>query len=229
MDHTLLYTNKTDPWSSHSYIIRIIQKYQSGIRILDVGTAGGTIGRACIGKEFILHGIESEVKWAVHAQPFYEELLISTIEKAPDEFISNHDIVICADILEHLVDPQFTLQRIVSLQNFQTLYIISVPNVANIWIRLNLLFGNFSYTDRGILDRTHLRFFTKKTFWHMLTSSGLKVESLYTTPIPLNLVHPWFEKNVVGRTMHGFLMFLTHLWPTLFGYQFVVTARSIHE
>jgi hypothetical protein len=91
-------------------------------------------------------------------------------------------------------------------------------------VRINLLAGRFDYTDRGILDRTHLHFFTRRTFKAMLLSVGLVVAELRATPIPLNLVHPVFEQTPAGRSFHKGLAGCTTALPTLLGYQFVAKA-----
>jgi 2-polyprenyl-3-methyl-5-hydroxy-6-metoxy-1,4-benzoquinol methylase len=180
----------------------------------------------CAGKGFILHGIEPGAEWINLARPYYDALLCSTLEQAPDRFLSGYDVVVCADIIEHLAHPQAALRRLLALQPEGCRFIISVPNVANIWVRLNLLFGRFDYTDRGILDRTHLRFFTRHTFVALLEAVGLQMTDLDVTPIPLNLVHPWFQRTAGGRFAHQQLDRLTHRCPTLLGYQFVAQAMK---
>ncbi len=129
------------------------------------------------------------------------------------------------DILEHLPDPDTVLKRLVECQPSNALFIISVPNIANLWVRLNLLMGKFDYTDRGILDRTHLHFFTRRTLVNMIQNSGLEILSIQATPIPLELVSRFFV-TLPGRFIHAVLARFTHWLPTLLGYQFVVQARK---
>ncbi|MBV5337477.1 MAG: hypothetical protein J0653_05890, partial [Deltaproteobacteria bacterium] len=95
----------------------------------------------------------------------------------------------------------------------------------NLWARLNLLFGNFDYTDRGILDRTHLRFFTRKTLMSMIKNTGLEIVSVQVTPIPLELVSSFFV-TPPGKIFHAAFAGLTSFLPTLLGYQFIVEARK---
>ena len=141
------------------------------------------------------------------------------------EQIGGFDIVILADILEHLVDPATILQYLVNYQQKNTRFLISVPNIANLWVRLNLLLGKFDYADRGIMDRTHLRFFTRKSFSELLTEAGLTIEVEKATPVPLNLVHPFFAESALGQKLHHLLAVITNWIPTVLGYQFVVKAR----
>lgn len=220
------YQDKPDPWSSHSVIAAQLEYFPKGTRILDIGTASGTIGRICNGKDFILHGIEPVVEWAKVSRPYYAELLTQELQQTPDSFLTGQDVVICADVLEHMPDPDLQLKRLVTLQSEGSRFIISIPNNANLWIRLNLLFGNFDYTDRGILDKTHLRFFTQRTAKQMIVASGLKVLKIIPTPIPLPLVHPFFKDSALGIGLHRLLANLTKILPRLLGYQFVFIATK---
>ena len=113
------------------------------------------------------------------------------------------------------------------LQNKKTVYFISVPNIANIYIRINLLFGRFSYSERGILDKTHLRFFTLSTLKEFISDASLVITNIQATPIPLNMLHPGFNNHPFGRKIFYLLAKITHLAPTLLGYQFVVSATRI--
>lgn len=221
-----LYVDKLDPWSSHSLIKASLNSYPPRTRILDIGTATGPLGKMCSHLGFIWRGIEPNPEWAKIARSYYDDILCSTLENAPTNFLRNNDVVICADVLEHMAYPERELSRLVSLQKDKTTFLISVPNIANLWVRINLLFGKFDYTECGILDNTHLRFFTRHTLLDMLLSSGLRVKMLNATPIPLNLINPIFEYSAWGRFFHRSVTWLTTIFPTLLGYQFVVKAKK---
>lgn len=227
----LPYVDKEDPWSSHAIVARWLRRLPEKSVILDIGTASGTMGRLCNGLGFIRKGIEPNIAWAEMARPYYEDFSITSIEDTGNEFIQRADAVILADVLEHLPDPETTLNRVVSLQQPECLILISVPNVANIWVRINLLFGRFEYSDRGILDRTHLRFFTRSSFRRLLDRCNLDTKQFQPTSIPLNMIHPFFRVNPIGRYLHHALAAVTQLFPSLLGYQFVVLAvkRAIGE
>ena len=219
-----IYEDKLDPWSSHSVIAELLSKFPAGTRILDIGTASGTIGRICQGKGFIMHGIEPMAEWANESQTYYDEIVVCDLAHTKDEYLASHHVVICADVLEHMADSEIQLTRLVRLQFPGTLFILSLPNIANIWVRINLLLGKFDYSDRGILDRTHLRFFTRLTAIKMVNSSGLQIERVIPTPIPLNLISPFFS-TTIGKLLHSALARLTRAFPTLLGYQFIMTAK----
>ena len=225
----LLYIEKQDPWSSHSIIQKWLNRFPPGTKVLDIGTATGLLGKRCEGFGFLLKGIEPVQKWAEEAKPYYDKILCTSLEQAPDEFLSTQDVVILADVLEHTSSPEKILTHLVALQKPGTQIFISIPNVANIWIRVNLLFGKFNYADNGILDRTHLRFFTKFTFLELLHSSGLNIVELRFTPIPLNRVTPFFQNNPSGRFIHRALNFFARMLPELFAYQFVARTELTHK
>src|SRR5205823_7166679 len=112
------------------------------------------------------------------------------------------DAIVCADVLEHLRDPAAALAAVRHALAPDGEVVISIPNVAHLWVRLSLLAGRFDYAERGILDRTHLRFFTRRTLLALLARAGLAVDELRVTPVPLPLVVP--------RRLHGGWLRATH-------------------
>jgi 2-polyprenyl-3-methyl-5-hydroxy-6-metoxy-1,4-benzoquinol methylase len=89
------------------------------------------------------------------------------------------DLILCLDVLEHLVDPWNTMHRLNGLLKPGGKWIISVPNIQNYRAVFSLLFlGKFQYTDAGILDRTHLRFFTRRTLCEMVSGTGTVINSV---------------------------------------------------
>ena len=225
MTSALPYLDKPSRWSSHSLLAGYLKKLPSESRVLDIGTASGTLARMCQERSLKLFGVEPNPDWARIALPLYEEIFVGSIQDLEEECLAGYDVVVLGDVLEHLSRPDVVLQRLVTLQSPGSTFMISVPNIANLWVRLHLLMGNFDYAERGILDRTHLRFFTRKTLLAMLNLTGLELKSIQVTPIPLELVSRFFL-STPGRWMHAALAQLTSLLPTLLGYQFVVTARK---
>ncbi len=219
------YQDKPSMWSSHSQIATCIALLPQNSRILDVGTASGMLARRSENKSLRFFGIEAVPEWAEIAKPFYENLWVCSFELAPEEALQGYDAVVLGDVLEHMPAPASSLKKLVNLQPAGCRFLISVPNIANLWVRLNLLMGNFDYTDRGILDQTHLRFFTRKTLIAMVKKAGLEIISIKVTPIPLELVSPFFTSRL-GSALHSFFAGLTSLMPTLLGYQFIVEAKK---
>jgi 2-polyprenyl-3-methyl-5-hydroxy-6-metoxy-1,4-benzoquinol methylase len=221
------YLVKPSRWSSHSRIVARLNVLPAHNKVLDVGTATGILARMCQNKPLRFFGVESNATWAQIAAPFYEKIWVQSIEDMDEEFLKGYNAIILADVLEHLSEPEDVLQKLVNLQPAESVFIISVPNIANLWVRLNLFFGYFDYTERGILDRAHLRFFTRKTLLAMVKNVGLEIVSIQVTPIPLELISIIFT-NAPGKAFHAALAWLTYLLPTLLGYQFILEAKK-HE
>jgi hypothetical protein len=99
-----------------------------------------------------------------------------------------------------------------------------VPNVANLYVRLNLLFGRFPYADRGILDRTHKTFFTVRSLLDMARAAGFQVERWTVSTIPLRLAWPSLPRPLLAAA-ELLLERATRLLPRLLGYQVLVVAR----
>jgi hypothetical protein len=88
-----------------------------------------------------------------------------------------------------------------------------------------LLLGRFEYLPRGIMDRTHLRFFTRKTIRGLLREQGYSLIRHQMTVIPLEVVVGLAATNPLMKLMHGILILLTRLMPGLFGYQSFIVAE----
>jgi 2-polyprenyl-3-methyl-5-hydroxy-6-metoxy-1,4-benzoquinol methylase len=225
MTVNLPYYDKPSVWSSHSIIASYLNALPAQSKVLDVGAASGTLARMCQNKMLRLFGVEPNPDWAQMASPMYEKMWVCSISDLEESALSGYDVVVLGDILEHVPTPEIVLNQLVEYQVPGARFIISVPNVANLWVRLNLLFGRFDYADRGILDRTHLRFFTRKTLVAMLENAGLEILSIRSTPIPLELISDFFV-TPPGRLIHALLAKCTSLLPSLLGYQFVVDAKK---
>jgi 2-polyprenyl-3-methyl-5-hydroxy-6-metoxy-1,4-benzoquinol methylase len=225
MKSNLPYLDKPSPWSSHSMIVACLRALPDQSKVLDVGTASGTLARMCVDKPLHLFGVEPNADWAQIASPLYERIWVGSIDEIEKDCLEGYDAIILGDILEHLPNPEQVLQKLIEHQPQDCLFVISVPNIANLWVRLNLLIGRFDYADRGILDRTHLRFFTRKSLVAMVENAGLRILSIQATPIPLELISNVFNTSP-GRFFYGLLARCTALMPTLLGYQFIVEARK---
>ena len=93
---------------------------------------------------------------------------------------------------------------------------------------MSLLFGRFEYNDRGILDRTHLRFFTLASLRRMIEELPCQIFEVFATPIPMQLVFP-FTHHKIFTPLHEIHFLLTLLWKTMVAYQFVVRASPIND
>lgn len=124
-------------------------------------------------------GVEIDPKSAEVARTRFDQVLLSSVEDADFEALiapGTLDLVLCLDVLEHLVDPWALVKRVSPLLKSGGRLVLSVPNIRN-WkfIKRLLLKGDFHYTDSGVLDRTHLRFFVRQTAEALSTCGGLEL------------------------------------------------------
>ena len=157
------YGFKAFRYSSHSWILNLLEGEKTPVRILDVGTASGYLGKVLRERGHYVAGIEKDATAAARARNYYDSLQVADVESFEFPYKHEFDYILFADVLEHLRDPSAVLRACTPALKESGKIIISVPNVANIIVRLSLLLGRFDYMDRGILDRTHLRFFTLKS------------------------------------------------------------------
>ena len=219
------YTLKADPHSSHSIILRWLGEGH-GRRLLDVGAADGLLGRQLTARGWRVTSLEGDPALAAGAGPdACERMLVADLDRELPALEGRFEAIVYGDILEHLRDPARVLCELNRALSPSAAAIISVPNVAHLWMRLSLAAGRFEYGERGILDRTHLRFFTWRSFRAFLAAAGLRVERMTATPVPLYQVVP---PRLHGRALalvHGASAAAARALPRLLGYQFVALAR----
>lgn len=133
-------------------------------------------------------------------------------------------MVVAADVLEHLPEPGRALDLLHPLVKRGGVLLVSLPNVANVTVRLSLLVGRFTYTPRGLLDASHLRFFTRRTGRALLEAHGFRVETVEPTAMPVELALPALGRRPFAPLVRTGAIVLSRAWPTLFGYQFVYEA-----
>jgi 2-polyprenyl-3-methyl-5-hydroxy-6-metoxy-1,4-benzoquinol methylase len=147
--------------------------------VLDVGCSNGAFAFAIKQKNKAeLWGIEPMTTFANQATKKIDKVLNCSIEDALKDLPDNYfDAIYFNDILEHLIDPYSTLEDIKSKLKTDGKIISSIPNIRYFRTFFKLIFkGEWTYQDRGILDRTHLRFFTKKSIIDMYENAGYIIE-----------------------------------------------------
>jgi 2-polyprenyl-3-methyl-5-hydroxy-6-metoxy-1,4-benzoquinol methylase len=146
-------------------------------RVLDVGCGEGNAGKA-LKKErtgIFVAGIEKEERIAQIAAAQLDDVRCVDLDADAFAFEQPFDCIICGDIVEHVKEPEALLRRLHELLTDDGVLLWSVPNVRHYTIVAGLLLGEWEYQDSGILDRTHLRFFTLKSARQLLATTGFEI------------------------------------------------------
>jgi 2-polyprenyl-3-methyl-5-hydroxy-6-metoxy-1,4-benzoquinol methylase len=216
MNNITLSTIKTKTDYSNSYNKYIFNEVPPLSLCLDVGCSTGNLGSKLKNeKGCIVDGIDFDPEAAeVASNRGYRSVHVMDLNIV-DKIILNtqgkYDVILCADVLEHLISPNTALEELIKYLKPDGIFIISLPNVAFILNRINLFFGKWEYKKYGILDQTHLRFYTIKTGAKMIESSNLKV----------TMIKPYNQFNNLK-----FFGPLVRWIPTIFSYQFIVIAKT---
>lgn len=218
------YALKDGLYSSHYYVSR----YVSGpLAVLDVGCGHGFIAQRLAASGCRVTGVDElpEPDCRESLQAYYQcDLMGGLAPVLPGLGQSRFDRVLLLDVLEHLTRPEQILDQVRPLLAEGGRILVSVPNVANFTVRLMLLFGRWEYADRGIMDRTHQRFFTRKSARRMLESLGYEILEQKSTVVPLELVLGLPPRSRLMRFIATGLHALTWLMPGLLGYQSIFLA-----
>ena len=174
-------------------------------RILEIGCASGQLG-AAIKKEHPVHwtGVEITAEAYEKAKQVLDAAYLADIENDTLDLESgSFDRLVLGDVLEHLRDPWTALAKLITYLRPGGRIICSLPNINHWSILAGLLGGDFTYQDQGILDRTHLRFFTLKESLKMFEGANLKVdrvESIEVEAEPMQMVVRQFNslRNILG-------------------------------
>ena len=218
------YRSHRDPRSSHQQIRKIVESLGQS-PVLDVGAAQGMLGASLAGTGIVLDAVEANPEWAELARPHYRNVFPSYIESAPLPPYE-YKTIVCADVLEHTVNPLAVLKQLKAAATPDATFIISVPNIAHLAVRSLLLFGRFPKMERGPLDRTHLHFFTKDTAAALLAQAGLKVQRFSATGVPLDELWKSGEGKLAYRALIRTQHLALSLAPRLFGFQWIMSAKA---
>ena len=228
MNSTERYPRKWGTRSSHQLVLSFVGDGE-GMRALDIGCARGHLLQELELRRWKCMGIDADaadVATCIARGLVAEELDITTDFL---ESLGKFDLVVLGDVLEHLPDPLRVLKNVHLLLNPGARIVVSVPNVAHLSVRAQLLFGRFRYSSRGILDNTHLRFFTRRTTLELITNSGFAVNQVTASAVPLELVWPALTKSMFGRVVLALNDRLPALWSGGFAYQNIVVASLNNE
>jgi SAM-dependent methyltransferase len=188
-------------------------------RLLDIGCGTGALGRK-IKEELDCHvvGITHSDSEAALAGEHIDQVLVCDLNSFEPLDMDQFDCIVCSHVLEHLYQPDELLKRVRHLLSPEGTLIVALPNVLFWRQRLNFLRGNFRYTEGGLMDRTHYRFFDWVTAQELFTESGYSViEAGADGTFPLSRflfsAGQWLDRAALKAL------------PGLFGFQFVFVCR----
>ncbi len=223
-EYFIHYPLKDSKYSSHYYFQLFAGNKND---ILDVGCGEGFFAErlAQAGNQVVGVDILPEIKQRDSLLKYFQADLDRGLDSVIEQIDNRKfDKVLLQDVLEHLRTPEVILRDCARVLKPNGQVVVSVPNIANITVRLSLLFGKFEYTDRGILDKTHLRFFTQKTARRMLEECGYEIQHSMMSIVPIELIVGISAHNFWMRAISKILNILTRLFPTLLGYQSIFVA-----
>jgi len=190
------YAHEIDP-NGGSAAARLGRMVEAGQRVLELGTGPGTVTRILHSKGCKVTGVEMDPESLAMCAPFCERTLQANLEDpqwhqslAGEKF----DVVLCADVLEHLRDAQPLLSLLPQFLNEKGCVLISLPNASHLSVVASLMAGRFPYQTKGLLDKTHLRFFGRADIETLLTDCGLvwqRWETVQLDPSEAELSHFW--------------------------------------
>lgn len=210
-----------DPYESTGIILRMLP---IGSRVLDVGCGTGSI--SCLMRDVrqcSVIGLEPDLARSDLARQRGIQTLTDILRPELQPTLGQFDAVTFTDVLEHLPDPASVLRVARAFLKPGGIVVASVPNIAHWSVRANLLRGNFDYSPSGIMDATHLRWFTRRTFRHLFQSQGFLV------PDPIQpSAGTWmsvYHSNPLLRRIpqrDRLVRLMTGCFPALFGCQWVI-------
>ena len=219
-----------DRSSSHSQIWAWLRNHGvKGKTVLELGVGDASLTQRLFEAGAVVDGIEISTVSAELARPFCRHIMVSDLDDVQSiEWTEPYDLIVAADVLEHLRNPELILSTLKKHVKKGGYLLVSLPNVANLYVRLNLLFGRFPYHIKGILDRTHLHFFTLKTAEKILVKTGWIVEGKAVTAIPLVIVFPFLAKPFF-RPLMAIFWCSTRIAKGLLGYQGLFYCRNPNQ
>jgi methionine biosynthesis protein MetW len=202
----------------------LVDAVPAGARVLDVGCATGYLAAELAARGCVVVGVEADpaAAAAATARGVCAEVVAgdgdTTDCRAALTTRAPFDAVVAGDVLEHLRDPWAALAFLASLLRPGGRVVVSVPNIAHWTGRRALLRGRFPYAEHGLLDRTHLRFFTRTGARELVASAGLRVvaERFAPAPLPLQAHVPALRRLEAGAA---------RAWPALFALQVVLVGE----
>jgi 2-polyprenyl-3-methyl-5-hydroxy-6-metoxy-1,4-benzoquinol methylase len=219
-----VYQSNVDPLranNSHSIALQLIGHDK---KVLEVGSAGGHVTTAIKSQNNYVVAIEKDGRFYDQLLTIADKAIITDLdwldlrEKCGEE---KFDVVLAGDVLEHCLHPDLVLLQFHNLLEKDGYIVLSIPNIAHGDVRLSLLQGHFKYRETGLLDQTHIRFFTRDTLELLLSRNGFETTETYGTTAELGTT----EFGPVPSTVPSEAIDYVRADRDSNIYQFVVKAR----
>jgi 2-polyprenyl-3-methyl-5-hydroxy-6-metoxy-1,4-benzoquinol methylase len=211
--------------SSHAQIVDLVGHDK---RVLDVGAATGYLAEVLVARGCRVTGIELDPDAARQAERYCDRVIVGDLENmdldveiGEDRF----DVIVFGDVLEHLKEPQRVLSRFGHFLRPAGYAVASIPNIAHASVRLALLQGEFRYRSLGLLDNTHLKFFTRETVEQLFEEAGFLISVLRRTVQDVFGTEIEVDRDAVTED----LLRQVQQDPEALTYQFVLTAHPFGE
>lgn len=175
-----------DSDNTHANVIRLVGDSR---RVLELGPASGYMSAVLRERGCTVVGIELDAAMAAQAAQFCERVIVGSLDTMDLEMElgeDRFDVIVAADVLEHLQDPLRALQSLRAFLKPDGYFVVSLPNIAHASVRLALLDGRFQYQDLGLLDRTHLRFFTRESIAQLFDDAELAMIEMHRQEAPID-------------------------------------------
>lgn len=223
---TRAYELKPSPHSSHGRLLHWLGTLPPS-RVLDVGCSDGQFGALARSFGHTVDGVDLVKHEGIgeRLDGFVEADLTHGLPRGT----AAYDVIVAGDVLEHVVDPELLLKDLRDHLTPGGQILVSVPNFAHWYPRGKVALGRFDYDQRGPLDHTHVRFFTRRSLERLINACGLHIAERDVVGSPVDVLDRGGETalskaaRAAGRVDRG----ATRVWPTMFGYQFLYRLEAI--
>jgi 2-polyprenyl-3-methyl-5-hydroxy-6-metoxy-1,4-benzoquinol methylase len=204
--------------------MQIVSAIRPGCQVLDLGCSQGLLAKPLAGMDVGVTGVDAGAGQRL-AQELAHYHQRDLEEPLGIPYGRIFDYVVCADVIEHIMNRGQLLRSARRYLKEDGRLIISTPNIALWFYRLSLLIGRFEYGPRGVLDETHVHLFTGSTFRREVEKAGFKVVRQRVTALPFEVVFESTGRSRFVRRLASAYHLMARIWPSMFAYQYVLEAE----
>lgn len=216
--------------NGHALLVALVAGHRSdGMQVLEVGCSSGYVGATLVARGHRVTGVEADPVAADAARARLHAVHAMEADRFLDRpATTRYDAILFGDVLEHIVDPEATLRLCHPHLADDAIVAVSLPCVTHGSIRAMLLDGRWDYADFGLLDRTHLRFFSREGMAGLMARGGFRIRRLQGTVMPIDTAAREYGMRLSERSIAA-VEALGHADPGLLVFQFVLSASPEPE